>query len=267
MPNQGSTLYPSFEQLQLERRGRALWVTLTHPPVNAASATLHHELSLLLALINQDVDTKVIVLTGAGTAFCGGGDITEMRSLARDLDHHMRMFSDGASIIHSLLALQKPVVGRINGHAVGFGATLALLCDITVAVEHAKIGDPHVRVGLAAGDGAALIWPFLVGFARAREYLLTGKLMRASEAAAMGLINYSVPVAELDAKVGEFVRYFESGPALAISLTKRALNQFLQQYASTAVEAHFGLEGRTVFSADHDEAVSAFLEKREAQFK
>jgi enoyl-CoA hydratase len=205
-------------------------------------------------------------LTGAGDSFSAGGDLLDMRARKADTRYHMRMLDEGARIINSLLALPKPIIARINGHAVGLGATLALFCDITVAADETKIGDPHVRVGLTAGDGGALIWPLLVGFARAKEYLLTGKLLNASHAAAIGLINHAVPIAELDAKVEEFVEWFTNGPTEAICLTKAAINQALQKQAATMLEAHLGLECRSIFSDQHDEAVEAFLERRKPNF-
>jgi enoyl-CoA hydratase len=259
--------YEQYKHLVIERQDRAMWITLSNPPHNSINADMHAELSHVFVDIDRDTSVNVIVLTGAAGAFSAGGDLHDMKERREDTRYHMRMLEEGARIVNSLLALRKPIIARINGHAVGLGATLALFCDITIAVDDAKIGDPHVRVGLTAGDGGALIWPLLIGVARAKEYLLTGKLLPTHRAAEMGLINYAVPLAELDGKVAEFVEWFTSGPTQAIGLTKRALNQSLQQQAATLLESHLGLECRSIFSDQHDEAVLAFLEHRKPSFK
>jgi enoyl-CoA hydratase len=258
--------YGHYQHLLFERRGHALWITLSNGPQNPVNAVMHTELSRVFGEVSRDTDVRVIVLTGAGSTFSAGGDLHDMKARRTDTRHHMRMLEEGARIVNSLLSLRTPIIARINGHAVGVGATIALFCDITIATDDAKFGDPHVRVGLTAGDGGALIWPHLVGFARAKEYLMTGKLLNAIRAADIGLINYAVPMAELDTKVAEFVEWFSTGPTQAISLTKLALNQALQQQAATMLEAHLGLECRSIFSDQHDEAVDAILEHREPRF-
>ena len=259
--------YDDFAELNVALTGRSLRIELFAPPLNPVSNRIQRELCDALKRANSDTRVKVVVLTGAGRGFSAGGDIQEMKDRARDMAHHMDMMANGVELVHSLIGLAKPSIARINGPAVGLGATIALLCDITIATTSAKIGDPHVKMGLAAGDGGALIWPFLVGMARAKEFLLTGRLIDAEEAASIGLINYAVPLEKLDEKVSEFSDYFSNGPSIAINSTKVALNQFLRQYAITAAEAHMGLEGRSIFSDDHNEAVNAFLENRQPRFK
>lgn len=258
--------YDSYSHLLVQRRGRCLWITLNRPPQNPVTALMHAELARIFAEANADNDVRVIVLTGAERAFSAGGDINDMYEKRADTRHHTKMAAEGAKIITDMLALTKPIIARINGHAIGLGATLALFCDIAVAAEDIKIADPHVRMALVAGDGGAIIWPQLIGFMRAREFLLTGKSLSSQEAAAIGLINYAVPREQLDAKVAEFVNCFEQGPPHAIALTKRAINQFLQGYVSTAIEAHLGMEMRSIFNDEHDEAVKAFLAKRKPVF-
>lgn len=260
-------MYSGYKDIAVERRGRALWITMDNPPLNPMTVEMHGALAEILRKINLDAETKVVVLTGAGTAFSAGGNIKEMREKHDEPGWHMQFLHAGAQIVHGLVDLEKPIVARINGHAMGLGATLALLCDITVASTKAKIADPHVRMGLVAGDGGAFIWPQLIGFARAREYLLTGRALSATEAAAIGLINHAVEPDALDAKVQEFVDWFENGPGTAISLTKKSINMLLKQHATALVEAHYGLEAQSIFSGDHREAVSAFLEGRDPRFE
>jgi enoyl-CoA hydratase len=154
----------------------------------------------------------------------------------------------------------------MNGHAVGLGATLALYCDIIFAAEKAKIGDPHVAVGLVAGDGGAAIWPQRVGLCRAKEYLLTGELLSAPQALEIGLINHCLPSEELDAAVDDYCQRLLQGAQSAIRYTKVILNQELKRVTHAVLDAGLAYEALTIRSADHREAVQAMLEKRPPEF-
>ena len=173
---------------------------------------------------------------------------------------------EAKQIIFSLLDCEKPVIAKLNGHATGLGATIALFCDIVFAADSAKIGDPHVSVGLVAGDGGAVIWPQLIGYARAKEYLMTGTLMTATQAAGMGLINHVVPLAELDVRVGQFADTLAAGAIKAIKWTKLSVNIGLKQLASSIMDASLAYEAMSNVTADHQEAVNAFREKRKPVF-
>src|ERR1700740_1629393 len=174
---------PQFSTLLLERRGRLLVLTFNRPEaLNAVNLELHDELPEALAFAGRDPESDVVLLTGAGRAFSAGGDIAHMERNAASphlFDHEARQ---AKRIVTALLDIEKPVVCRMNGHAGGLGASIALLCDIVVAAEGAKIGDPHVGIGLVAGDGGALVWAQRIGLARAKEYLLTGELLSATRA-------------------------------------------------------------------------------------
>jgi enoyl-CoA hydratase len=165
-----------------------------------------------------------------------------------------------------MLECDKPIIARVNGHAVGLGATVALMCDIIIAADTAKIGDPHVNAGLVAGDGGALIWPQLIGFARAKEYLFTGDLMSAAEAHRIGLINHVVPAAELDAKVYDLAHRLAGGAMKSIRWTKQVINIPLRQIAHATMDLSLSLETQSNLSRDHQEAVSAFAAKRRPTF-
>jgi enoyl-CoA hydratase len=143
---------------------------------------------------------------------------------------------------------------------------VALYCDVVFASEKAKFADPHVKMGLSAGDGGAIIWPQLIGYARAREFLMTGEFIPAPRAAALGLINYSLPLEELDAAVDAFAKKLSKGALKAISATKRTVNLGLKQIASAVMDASIAYEHQTVYTRDHAEAVNAFLEKRDPVF-
>ena len=197
--------YAHYRAIEAERRGRLLVLTLNRPDaLNAVNAELHTELSRIFIDAREDPDCDVVMLTGAGRAFCAGGDLDWMQ-LSID---QPAMFDETAreakAIVFGQLDLDKPLICRLNGHAVGLGASLALLCDVIIAADNAKIGDPHVSVGLVAGDGGALIWPQLIGYAKAKHYLFTGDLMTAAEAEKLGLITQVVAAADLDAMASAY---------------------------------------------------------------
>ena len=158
------------------------------------------------------------------------------------------------------------IVCRLNGAAAGLGASIALLCDVIVANETALIGDPHVRVGLVAGDGGAVIWPQLVGFARAKEFLMTGEMLSARRAADIGLINYAVSGDQLDSKVAEVVGKILANPRWAVRWTKTAANIPLKMLANQISDAAIAYEILSNLTKDRGEAVAAFVEKRKPVF-
>jgi len=183
-----------YENLVITREGRLLTITMNRPDaLNAADALLHEELADVFYDVANDEESDVVVLTGAGRAFSAGGDIDWMQT-AIDRPHTFeKTIREAKRIVFSMLDLEKPLIAKVNGHATGLGATLALVCDVIFAADSAKIGDPHVSVGLVAGDGGAAIWPQLIGYARAKEYLLSGELMPATKAAEPGRINQGDP--------------------------------------------------------------------------
>lgn len=253
---------PHFETIVMDRRGRRLTLTLNRPDVlNAFGPTMHVEILDALNFAAADPDSDVIVITGAGRAFSAGGDIGRMEEFLEDPSEFDREAVDAKRIVFTLLDIEKPVIARVNGHAVGLGATIALLCDVVFAADSAKIGDTHVKVGLVAGDGGAVIWPQLIGFARAKEYLMTGRLIRAAEAAQMGLINHAVPDAELDARVDAFCDELLAGAAQAIRWTKVTVNLELKRIAHALMDPGLAFEALSVRMDDHRRAVAAMKEK------
>jgi enoyl-CoA hydratase len=178
-------------------------------------------------------------------------------------DHEARQ---AKRIVFALLDIEKPVVCRMNGHAIGLGASIALLCDVIFAADTAKIGDPHVGIGLVAGDGGAVVWAQRIGLARAKEYLLTGELLSATRAAELGLINHAVPPGELDAAVDAFCQRLLAGASNAIRWTKVLTNMELKRIAGAVMEAGIAYESLSVRSADHREGIAALKDKRPAKF-
>jgi enoyl-CoA hydratase len=183
--------YSSYRFIRAERRDRILTLTLDNPPMNTVQIELHNELSRIFNDVQVDHDSDVVILAGSGDVFSAGGDIPNMQRRIDDPELFNRKNVEMKRIVFGLIELEKPIICRINGDCMGLGATLALLCDITVAVDSARIADPHVKMGYVAGDGGAVIWPQLVGFARAKEYLLFSWL-RVSSITKMPQIDHGV---------------------------------------------------------------------------
>ncbi len=260
--------FDSYTDVETELDDGVLTIRLNNPDrMNAFTAGMHTAMSRIWDEVNDDPSVKVAVLTGAGKAFSAGGDVPNMQRKIDDPDLWEAGMPEARRIVYRMLECEKPIIARVNGHAVGLGATVALLCDIIVAADHAKFGDPHVKAGLVAGDGGALIWPQLVGYARAKEYLLTGDLMSAAEAERIGLINYAVPADQLDEKAYGFARKLAAGATKSINWTKRTVNIPLRQMAHSMMDLSISLETQSNLTGDHQEAVSAFTEKRQPAFK
>jgi enoyl-CoA hydratase/carnithine racemase len=169
--------------------------------------------------------------------------------------------------IHTILAVEQPIIAALNGDAIGMGATVALLCDIVIASEEARIGDPHVRMGLVAGDGAAAIWPLLVGVNKAKEMLMMGDLISAQEAERLGLVNRVVPHQEVMSTAMEIATHLAQGAAKAIRWTKLCVNKRLKEDVNLVLDTSLALEWLTVATEDHHEALQSFLDKRPPRFK
>jgi enoyl-CoA hydratase len=268
MSSSANASLPEYSAIALTRKGRLLTITLNQPDtLNAVNPVMHAELAEVFTFAATDPHSDVVVLTGAGRAFSAGGDVkkapTDTPADPHMIDNELRL---AKRIVFAILDMEKPLVCRLNGHAVGLGATLALFCDVVFAAETAKIGDPHVAVGLVAGDGGAVIWPQRIGFGLAKEFLLTGELLTAKRAQEIGLINHCLPLAELDAAVDAFCDKLLQGAPDAIRWTKVLINLELKRIATAAMDAGIAYEGITVRSADHREAIKALQENRKPVF-
>jgi enoyl-CoA hydratase len=258
---------PGFEEIAFERQGRVLKIVLNRPEqLNVVNHALHQELARVFYAAADDPGSDVLILTGAGRAFCAGGDLAELHGQMDDLPPFVGDSRVVRAIAHGILDCPKPLIARVNGDAVGLGASIALMCDMIVAVQTARFSDPHVRVGLSAGDGGALIWPQLVGFARAKQYLLTGDAVDAVEAERIGLINFAVAPADLDAVVDKYAAKLAAGAQSAIRYTKMTANIALRQLYNSVFEAGVAYEGLSQRTADYREGVTSFVEKRKPKF-
>ncbi len=257
-----------YQALRIEYLDTILRITIDHPEssLNAVDDLLHSEFTRLFSELKREDHARAIVLTGAGKAFSAGGDFDWFPSLD-DLAKLEHLRRDAKQMIWDLLDVPLPIIAAINGPAIGLGASIALLCDTIWMADTATIADPHVLLGIAAGDGGAAIWPLLVGPARAKEYLMTGDPLPAREAERIGLVNHVVPAEELDDRAMAFANRLAAGAPLAIQYTKQAVNKVVKNALNIAFDTSTALEIVTFQSDDHKEALAAIREKRKPTFR
>jgi enoyl-CoA hydratase len=261
--------YSAYEFLKIEVADRVATVTINRPErLNAVNAALHHEFEQIWPDLAEDRDVNAILLTGAGKAFSVGGDITSRDKPSKSKGRGGRriVMADGRRVIENLLDVEQPIVAAINGDALGFAANVALLCDVTVVAETAKLADTHVALGAVAGDGGAVIWPLLIGPNRAKEFLMLGDSINGADAARIGLVNYAVPAEQVLPKARELAQRLADGPTWAIRWSKLAVNKWLKQQANLIMDAGLAYEALTLTTQDHREAVKALAEKRKPNF-
>lgn len=259
--------FSTYATMRFERRGRILHAEFNRPDaLNAIDQVTHKDLARLFSEVAADPQTAVLVLSGAGKAFSAGGDLDYIQHLIESPGDFFDDIGDIKKIVFSILDCPKPIIAKLHGHAIGLGATIALFCDIVFAAPGVKIADPHVKLGFTAGDGGAVIWPHLIGHARAKEFLMTGRPILAEEAERIGLINRVVPRESLDAAVEELAQELGNGPARAIQWTKMTVNIGLKAQAHAVMDASAAYEALSNFTSDHREAVRALREKRPPAF-
>ncbi len=258
----------TYSNFRVEHHEDVLVVHLSRPEsLNAFNRSMHSEAVDLLREIAADTSLKAVVLSGDGRAFSAGGDINMMREMNDDIPAFQAQLGEARAILQSLLLIAPPVIAAVNGHAIGLGCTIALFCDVVLADPRAKFGDPHVNVGLVAGDGGAVAWPLLTGLSRAKYYLMTGELMTATEAERLGIVTKVVEEGQALTEGLALANKLASGPVSAIRWTKQALNKWLEFGMTLAGDTGLALEGASQVHPDHREAVSAFLEKRAPAYR
>jgi len=263
--------YANYHDLKVEVADKLATVTIDRPDArNAINQRLIRELRSIWDDLADDMDVNAVLLTGAGKIFSVGGDVKAMSErqggdVLEEGEVHDPMIS--RRLVNRQLELDKPIVCAINGDCIGLAATIALMCDITVMAEDARIGDSHVnKVGLVAGDGGTVIWPLLIGVSKAKEYLMRGTLLKGREAERIGLVNHCLPAGEVLAEAKKIALELAHGPSWAIRWTKLSINQILKDRANRLLEASMALEQVTFATADHREATMAFKERRKPVF-
>jgi enoyl-CoA hydratase len=256
--------YEDYETLLFERPSDGvLVISMNRPEVlNAMTYRMHAELARVWRDVADDDETRVAVITGAGRGFSAGNDLKQP-----DLDGPglRRLFREGQQIVYDMVGLEKPIISAINGAAVGAGLAVALCADISVAADDAKLIDGHTKVGMVAGDHAAMMWPLLTSMAKAKYYLLTCETLLGAEAERIGLVTFSVPRDDVLPRALAIAEQLARGSQEAIRWTKRALGHW-QLQAGPIYELSAALENLQFFSADAHEARAAFREGRPVDF-
>lgn len=254
-----------------ELRDGVAWITLNRPErLNALTFEVYRELTGTFAALRDEDDARVVVLTGAGRAFCSGGDVRDIigELQGRDAEGLLEFTRMTCELVRNIRALRKPVIASLNGTTAGAGACIALASDLRIASEEARIAFLFVKVGLSGADmGAAHLLPRYVGLAKATELLYTGDFMSAQEALAHGLYNRVVPAAELERETRSLAERLASGPSFALAMTKEMLNRELDVGLDTALEWEAQAQAVCMQHPDYEEAYRAFIEKREPRFK
>jgi enoyl-CoA hydratase len=254
----------AYRAIAVDKRPDGVTVaTLNRPErLNAVDAVMHRELSTLAADADVDADVKVLIVTGAGRAFCAGGDFSGNGPDAAN----PAMWTEGRRIVDALLECRKPVIAAVNGYAMGLGATVALLCDIVVAARSASFADPHVTMGVGAGDGGQVIWPLLMGVNRAKYYLMTGDRLPAEEAERLGLVNFVTDDGAALDRALEIAGRLAIGPSMAIQASKVPINHWIRAQAAQILPLSLAMEAACFATQDAQEAATAFREKRAPRF-
>ena len=255
------------------RNGSILTLTLNKPDKRnpISDPDMIDALCAALEAAEADMDIRVIILTGAGTGFSSGGDISKMTTGA-GLRAHLpaqtrRNYKAGIQRLPLLFeALELPVIAAINGPAIGAGLDLACMCDIRIAAESARFAESFVKIGIVPGDGGAWLLPRVIGFSKASELALTGDIIDAAEARAIGLVSKIVPDAELMAEAHAIAARIAANPPHAVRMTKRLLREAQGMTLKATLEMSASFQALAHATADHDEAVAAFVEKRKPVF-
>ncbi|HRP98837.1 MAG TPA: enoyl-CoA hydratase/isomerase family protein [Terrimesophilobacter sp.] len=258
--------YKGFQGFTMERLpGRVLQMTFEGPNLNALDAQGHADLANVWPVIDQDDEVQVVVVRGAGGAFSAGGSFDQIQGLIDDPSTRVRVHREARDLVYNMLDCYKPIVSAIRGPAVGAGLVVALLADISIASKTAKIVDGHTRLGVAAGDHAAICWPLLCGMAKAKYYLLTCEPMTGEEAERIGLVSLCVDDGEVEARALKVASSLSAGATTAIRWTKASLNNWYRQ-AGPIFDNALALEIQGFTLPDAAEGLAAHREKRAPRF-
>ena len=259
--------YAAYQRLKFDRpHPRVLRITMSNPgKLNAADQQMHGELGRIWRDIDADPDLSAVILTGEGKHFSAGGDFAMIERMIDDFSVRAANWKEARDLVYNIINCGKPIVSAMRGVAVGAGLVAGLLADVSIAARDARIIDGHTRLGVAAGDHAAIIWPLLCGLAKAKYYLLTCDTLSGEEAERIGLISLVVDDAELDARAVEVATRLAEGAPHAIRWTKYALNNWLR-LAGPTFDTSLALEMLGFSSPDVKEGLAAHREKRRPAF-
>jgi enoyl-CoA hydratase/carnithine racemase len=247
----------------VDRDGSVAIITINRPDVyNAVNDALHSGLVRIWKLLGNDPDLRAVVITGAGKAFSAGGDMAWLAVVQGDEQRRAMLMREARDLVIEMLHFPLPVIAAVNGPAVGLGCSVAVLSDVVLIAEDAYLADPHVAVGLVAGDGGALMWPYLIGPLRAKELLFTGDRVPADDAVRLGLANRAVPRDKLLAVAMALAHRLSELPSRALQDTKRAVNLHLEHAVATVLNFALAAQSETFSLPEHRDRVAQFLERR-----
>jgi enoyl-CoA hydratase/carnithine racemase len=256
-------MYDVPECLIVEADGPVRIITMNNPDMrNAFIDPLHEAMRDIWYRIARDGDARTVVLTGAGSAFCAGGNVPGFIRDYSDNEHRRQSLRDAQRLVDEMLRFHLPVIAAVNGPAVGLGASVALSCDIVLIAESTYLADTHVNIGLVAGDGGAATWPLLIGMLRAKEYLLTGERIPAARAVEIGLANRAVADDELMPQALALAHKIAELPPQAVQETKRALNVHLQQAVASVLPFALAAESESFTTPEIKATIDGFSEKQ-----
>jgi enoyl-CoA hydratase len=259
--------YAVFTELKFDRPAPGvLRLTFDAPNLNAVSPKMHRELADVWRVIDRDEETRAVLVRGAGKAFSAGGTFDLIEQLAEDYAARARVMREARDMVYGVIDCGKPVVSALHGPAVGAGLVIGMLADISIAARSAKIVDGHTRLGVAAGDHAAICWPLLCGMAKAKYYLLTCETLTGEEAERIGLVSKCVDDDQVQDEALRVATSLAAGPAAAISWTKRSLNHWYR-VASPIFETSLGLEFLGFSGHEVSEGLASHREKRRPDFE
>ncbi|MDP2644519.1 MAG: enoyl-CoA hydratase/isomerase family protein [Desulfobacterales bacterium] len=258
-----------FERIIYEKKDHAAWITLNRPESkNAQDPLTREELTKALKLSRDDDDVYLMVITGAGEAFCAGGDIVNFpRNPVEFMERIGLQISGRKRPIELIREIPKPIIAMVNGLALGAGMELAMACDMIIASENARFGQPEIKVGLIPGGGGTQVLPRLVGEKKAKELVLTGNIISAEEALRIGLVNRVVPGEKLRETVEELVATLSKRSPIMLKFAKMAINKTLEAPLSVGLAYESDLCALCFGTEDLKEGVRAFAEKRQPVFK
>ena len=259
--------YARFSRLLIDRpQARVLRVIMNRPDkLNAVDGDMHRELTEIWRVVDADPNVSAVLLTGAGKAFSAGGDLDLLDEMIADFATRSRVWQEARDMVYNLINCSKPVVSAINGAAVGAGLALALLADVSIAGASARLIDGHTKLGVAAGDHAAIVWPLLCGTAKAKYHLLLCEPVPGAEAERIGLVSLAVPDEDLQARAMDVAVRLAEGAPNAIRWTKYALNNWLRA-AGPIFDASLGMEFLGFGGREAPEGAAALRQKRAPRF-
>jgi enoyl-CoA hydratase len=259
--------YSAYRELKIRRLEPGILeiVMGEEGKLSVATAPMHAEMAKVWLDVDRDPETRVAILRGAGKGFSAGGDMAMVEQMTRDQAVRARVWREARDLVYNMINCSKIIISAVHGPAVGAGLAAALMADISIASKTARLIDGHTRLGVAAGDHAAIIWPLLCGMAKAKYYLLTCDTVSGEEAEKLGLVSLCCEEPELQTKALEVARKLAAGPQTALRWTKYSLNNWLRM-AGPAFDASLALEVMGFTGPEVKEGLAALREKRNPSF-